>query len=73
MKNDFYSRKDCCLRNDVGNCGCIGGFCTAVNDEICRGLKNAYYCGIARGVQMVKDYKDKCDGLKHYDDGSAET
>ena len=52
---DPYDRENCVLRGETGNCGCVGGFCTAVNDEICRGLKNAYFCGIADGVKAVNE------------------
>ena len=35
-------RKNCPMRHENGNCLAIGGFCLAVNDEICQGLHNAY-------------------------------
>lgn len=38
-------RKDCPMRHENGNCTVIGGFCTAVNDPICEGLRNAYDSG----------------------------
>lgn len=34
--------KKCMLRHANGNCLAIGGFCTSVNDEICKGLQMAY-------------------------------
>ena len=39
-------RNDCPMRDGVtGNCPCMGGFCLAVNDEICAGLHQAYERG----------------------------
>ena len=39
-------RKNCPMRHRNGNCLPIGGFCFAVNDEICHGLHNAYNKGL---------------------------
>ena len=55
MDND--ERKDCPIRCGNGNCLCIGGFCTAVNDEICKGLRNAYKTGVEDG--RIKVYEKK--------------
>lgn len=33
------------MRHENGNCLPMGGFCTAVDDEICAGLRNAYNHG----------------------------
>lgn len=38
-------KKNCPMRHENGNCLPMGGFCTAVNDEICMGLRNAYNHG----------------------------
>ena len=38
-------RKDCPMRHENGNCLMIGGFCTAVNNEICLALHSAYEQG----------------------------
>lgn len=38
-------RKNCPMRHKNGNCMPCGGFCTAVNDEICEALHNAYNSG----------------------------
>ena len=54
MDND--ERKDCPIRCGNGNCLCIGGFCTAVNDEICKGLRMAYETGIGDG--RIKVYQE---------------
>lgn len=35
-------REKCLMRHENGNCTAVGGFCTAVNDSICKGLHNAY-------------------------------
>lgn len=45
-------RTNCPLRLTNGNCVPIGGFCTSVNDEICKGLKNAYEHGKHDGVEQ---------------------
>lgn len=39
------TRKNCPMRHENGNCLPCGGFCTAVNDEICHALHNAYTKG----------------------------
>lgn len=39
------SRKGCPMRHENGNCLPCGGFCTAVNDEICDALHKAYNRG----------------------------
>lgn len=38
-------RENCPMRLKNGNCLPCGGFCTAVNDEICRALHGAYHMG----------------------------
>ena len=56
---DMEKRKDCPIRTDDGNCLCIGGFCTAVNDEICKGLRNAYETGVGDGrIQELLENKN---------------
>lgn len=40
-------RKDCPMRHANGNCLPCGGFCTAVSNEICSALRNAYDHGYA--------------------------
>ena len=54
-------RRKCPIRNDSGNCGCIGGFCTAVNDLICEGLRNAYLLGVYKGAKAMKNIKENLD------------
>lgn len=51
-------RKNCPMRHENGNCLAMGGFCLAVNNEICHGLHNAYNEGveaepIKHGVQIL--------------------
>lgn len=41
----------CPLRHENGNCLPIGGFCTAVQDEICFALRNAYENGKFDGMR----------------------
>lgn len=49
-------RRFCALRDsENGNCLCIGGFCTAVNDEICAGLHQAYSAGKRDMYLSIRD------------------
>lgn len=51
-------RKNCPMRHRNGNCLPCGGFCTAVNNEICDALHNAYQSG----------YADACtDAIEKFD------
>lgn len=54
-------RKDCPMRHENGNCLSCGGFCLAVNDEICEALQNAYRHGYSDANNMVPMYA-KMDG-----------
>ena len=57
-------RNKCPMRHpDNGNCLPIGGFCTAVNDEICEGLHHAFNCGYMYEKETAK--------WKLYRDGSG--
>lgn len=42
-------RSLCKLRHKNGNCLCVGGFCTAVNDEICKSIRMSYEKGYVDG------------------------
>lgn len=42
---DIELRTHCPMRNQMGNCLPCGGFCLAVNDEICEALHNAFEHG----------------------------
>lgn len=42
----IVTRETCPLRHENGNCLSCGGFCLAVNNEICHALHNAYEKGI---------------------------
>ena len=44
-REKVIKRKDCPMLHENGNCLSMGGFCTAVNYEICKGLMNAYNQG----------------------------
>ena len=44
-------RTECKMRTSLGNCDPIGGFCTAVKDEICEGLMKAYSLGRGAGAR----------------------
>lgn len=48
-------RKGCPMRHENGNCLPCGGFCLAVNDEICRALHNAYSHGYSDCVNSLWD------------------
>lgn len=38
-------RNECPMRHENGNCLCMGGFCTAVSDEVCIAMRSAYLSG----------------------------
>ena len=42
-------RKECPIRHENGNCLCVGGFCTAVSNEICEAVRMAYSSGYFDG------------------------
>lgn len=46
-------RENCPMRHKNGNCLPCGGFCLAVNDEICQALHNAYQDGYTAAVQII--------------------
>ena len=50
-------RKGCPMRHENGNCLPCGGFCLAVNDEICRALHNAYSHGYSDCVDSLWNIK----------------
>lgn len=51
-------RRDCPIRHpENGNCTCIGGFCTAVSDEICAGLRNAFDSGTMKQREKTAHLK----------------
>ena len=50
-------RKGCPMRHENGNCLPCGGFCLAVNDEICHALLNAYDHGYRDCVDSLWDNK----------------
>jgi len=50
-------RKDCPMRHANGNCLPCGGFCLAVNDEICEALHEAYHHGFR---DCIDDLCDAC-------------
>ena len=52
-------RTDCKMRHENGNCLPCGGFCTAVNNEICCALHNAYNHGFVDCHEIIR--KDKVD------------
>ena len=46
------------MRHKNGNCLPCGGFCTAVSNEICEALRNAYEHGLKNGFN-VKEFANK--------------
>ena len=46
------NRSLCKLRHENGNCLCVGGFCTAVNDEICNAVRSAYDKGLTERQEV---------------------
>lgn len=46
-------RENCPMRHKNGNCLPLGGFCLAVNDEICQALHQAYDKGFQNGKKIV--------------------
>ena len=59
-------RNTCPMRHENGNCLAVGGFCTAVNDEICQGLHNAYEMGkTSLDIVHCNDckYEKECENL----------
>lgn len=66
----MVDRSECSIRHENGNCSCMGGFCTAVSDEICNALQSAYYTGIAFAVLgFMKPIR--CAECKYYDKRDA--
>lgn len=59
--------KNCPLRHQNGNCLAVGGFCTAVSDEICYGLLNAYDHGKNDALELLKGQNiPRCRECKHW-------
>ena len=52
------NRKNCPMRHANGNCLPCGGFCLAVNDEICEALWQAYRHGWSDSCNVVPMYKE---------------
>jgi hypothetical protein len=51
-------RHDCKMRHENGNCLPCGGFCTAVNNEICSALHNAYNHGFNDCYEIIRNSKN---------------
>lgn len=56
-------RETCAMRHENGNCLPVGGFCLAVNNEICEALQHAYECGASpvrhgHWITKVRHYSD---------------
>lgn len=56
------------MRHENGNCNVAGGFCTAVNDQICEALHNAFDCGY-RSALRQQEPVIKCNDLFDEDGG----
>ena len=51
-------RKDCTMRHENGNCTVAGGFCTAVNGQICEALHNAFDCGYRSAIRQEDHFRE---------------
>lgn len=56
-------RKNCPLRHaGNGNCLSLGGFCTAVSDELCKAMRDAYDKGwrdaATRAIRILERHKE---------------
>jgi hypothetical protein len=51
-------RTDCKMRHENGNCLPCGGFCTAVSNEICHALHNAYNHGFNDCHEIIRNNKN---------------
>jgi hypothetical protein len=51
-------RQDCKMRHENGNCLPCGGFCTAVSNEICYALHNAYNHGFNDCHDIIRNNKN---------------
>ncbi len=69
MISNVASRYGCPMRHKNGNCLPCGGFCTAVNDEICGALHEAYSMGSR--YYYLRDFIKKPDGVAFIDDTAA--
>ena len=54
MYSICHNREDCVMRHENGNCLPCGGFCLAVNNEICYALQLAYNKGYVAGRMAVE-------------------
>ena len=66
MYSIYNNREDCTMRHENGNCLPCGGFCTAVNNEICYALQQAYNKGYIAG-RMAVDGCSSCPERKEYE------
>jgi len=51
-------RTSCKMRHENGNCLPCGGFCTAVSNEICSALHNAYNKGFVDCHEITRNNKE---------------
>jgi hypothetical protein len=47
------------MRHENGNCMPVGGFCTAVSNEICQALHNAYNHGFVDCHKIIRKGKEE--------------
>lgn len=67
------NRSVCKLRHKNGNCLCVGGFCTAINDEICKSIRMAYEKGYVDGkTDVVRHGRWVNLKISAFDNSSAE-
>lgn len=59
-------REICPLRHQNGNCLPCGGFCTAVNDDICTALQMAYVHGKHDALELLKEQEPQETRFVHH-------
>jgi len=60
-------RPECPLRHENGNCLPHGGFCTAVNVNVCEAMHKAYEAGITDSLVRHGRWEMKDPEVKHAD------
>ena len=61
-------RRNCPMRHENGNCLPHGGFCTAVTEEICKALHNAYEHGLQDAAHQHKSRVSEEESEQDYTD-----
>ncbi|MEN6636131.1 MAG: hypothetical protein ABFC56_09785 [Clostridiaceae bacterium] len=48
------TRTQCPMRHANGNCLTVGGFCTSVNEIVCKAVRNGYNSGYEDGYHAAR-------------------